>query len=45
MSKEACEVLQVAVSATYELCITFVYVLSCKERTLTFTQAFVADLC
>ena len=44
MSKEACEVLQVAKSATYESCITFVYVLRCKERTLTFTQALVAIL-
>ena len=40
MSKEACEVLQVAKSATYESCITFVYVLRCEERTLTLTQAF-----
>ena len=40
MSKEAYEVLQVAKSATYESCITFVYVLRCEERTLTLTQAF-----
>ena len=40
MSKEACEVLQVAKSATYESCITFVYVLRCEERTLTYSQAF-----
>ena len=40
MSIEACEVLQVAKSATYESCITFVYVLRCEERTLTFIQAF-----
>ena len=40
MFKEAYEVLQVAKSAIYESCITFVYVLRCEERTLTLTQAF-----